>query len=65
MPVSPCSSLIQFVSDRPGHDFRYAVDFGKIKSQLSWGPKTDFETGLKSTVQWYIEHQEFFSDNKK
>jgi dTDP-glucose 4,6-dehydratase len=49
--------LITFVSDRPGHDFRYAIDFGKLKAELGWSPKDTFESGLLSTVKWYLENR--------
>ncbi len=49
--------LIRFVKDRPGHDFRYAMDFSKIESQLGWRPEIDFEEGLRSTVDWYLGHK--------
>lgn len=49
--------LITFVPDRPGHDFRYAIDFNKLKSELGWQPRHSFETGLRSTVQWYIDNR--------
>ena len=48
------NKLIEFVSDRPGHDFRYAIDFSKIKKQLGWTPKTNFEKGIRETINWYI-----------
>src|SRR5262245_17158751 len=48
--------LITFVPDRPGHDFRYAIDFGKLNTELAWSPKHSFEQGLFSTVKWYIEN---------
>ena len=51
--------LITFVKDRPGHDRRYAVDTAKIESELGWKPAHDFEHGLRETVQWYINHQEW------
>jgi dTDP-glucose 4,6-dehydratase len=47
-------SEIQFVTDRPGHDHRYAIDFTKIESELGWRPKETFETGLAKTVAWYL-----------
>jgi dTDP-glucose 4,6-dehydratase len=49
--------LITFVADRPGHDQRYAIDAGKIQSQLGWAPSETFETGLRKTVQWYLDNQ--------
>ena len=48
------NKLIEFVSDRPGHDFRYAVDFSKIKKELGWTPKTNFDKGIRETINWYI-----------
>jgi len=47
---------ITFVDDRPGHDFRYAIDASKIERELGWKPKETFETGIRKTVQWYIEN---------
>ena len=51
---SKSNKLIEFVSDRPGHDFRYAIDFSKIKKQLGWTPKTNFDKGIRETINWYI-----------
>jgi len=51
--------LITFVSDRPGHDLRYAIDAGKIQRELGWTPRETFETGLRKTVQWYLDNQEW------
>ena len=48
--------LIQYVNDRPGHDFRYAIDASKIKNELNWEPKTSFENGIDKTVIWYLKH---------
>ena len=48
------NKLIEFVSDRPGHDFRYAIDFSKIKKELGWTPKTNFDKGIRDTINWYI-----------
>lgn len=47
---------IRFVTDRPGHDFRYAIDAGKIERELGWTPQHDFVSGLRSTVSWYLEN---------
>ncbi|KEQ27938.1 dTDP-glucose 4,6-dehydratase [Paenibacillus tyrfis] len=49
--------LIQYVKDRPGHDRRYAIDATKITTDLGWTPKYNFETGIKETVQWYLQNQ--------
>ena len=51
--------LIKFVEDRPGHDFRYSMDFSKVMKECGWKPKTSFEEGLKKTVKWYLEHKEW------
>ena len=53
---APCSSLITHVEDRPGHDRRYAIDASKIRDQLGWEPREDFRSGLRRTVQWYLDH---------
>ncbi len=50
-------SLITFVTDRPGHDRRYAIDASKIDRELGWRPAHTFETGIRETVKWYLEHQ--------
>jgi dTDP-glucose 4,6-dehydratase len=51
--------LITFVSDRPGHDWRYALNIGKIESQLGWRPQVNLEEGLGRTVAWYLDHQDW------
>ncbi len=53
---APHAGLIEFVTDRPGHDWRYAIDAGKIERQLGWTPSETFETGLRKTVEWYLEN---------
>jgi len=53
------NELIKFVADRPGHDKRYAIDSSKIKLDLGWSPKDTFETGLKKTIQWYLENKKW------
>jgi dTDP-glucose 4,6-dehydratase len=55
------TSLIAFVKDRPGHDRRYAIDARKIERTLGWRPEETFATGLRKTVQWYLEHPEWVS----
>ncbi len=50
---------INFVTDRPGHDYRYAIDISKIKSKLGWSPKEIFDDGLRKTILWYIENKKW------
>ena len=50
------SQLIKFVTDRPGHDFRYAIDSSKIRKQLKWLQKENFESGIKKTIKWYLKN---------
>ncbi|MGF1593854.1 MAG: dTDP-glucose 4,6-dehydratase [Kiloniellaceae bacterium] len=52
--------LIAFVEDRPGHDLRYAVDCAKIKRELGWAPRESFASGLRKTVQWYLDHEDWW-----
>ncbi len=54
--------LISFVKDRPGHDRRYAMDAGKIERELGWKPKETFETGMRKTVKWYLDNEEWVRD---
>jgi len=58
-PHKPHAELISFVKDRPGHDLRYAIDAGKLKRELGWQPKETFETGIRKTIQWYLDNQEW------
>jgi len=53
------TDLIEYIEDRKGHDFRYDIDSKKIESELSWTPKVEFETGIKSTISWYLENIEY------
>jgi dTDP-glucose 4,6-dehydratase len=57
--VGSCRKLITFVKDRPGHDRRYAMDARKIERELGWKPKETFETGIRKTVRWYLENEEW------
>jgi len=57
LKYNPSKNLIRLVSDRPGHDKRYAINFSKIKSELSWTPKTDIEKGLRKTIHWYLNNK--------
>ena len=56
------TELITFVTDRPGHDFRYAINSTKLKNELKWEPKETFETGIKKTINWYLENQTWWQD---
>ena len=53
------SDLITFVQDRPGHDFRYAIDADRIKTELGWRPQERFETGIRRTIEWYLANQDW------
>ena len=57
---SSYSDLITFVKDRPGHDFRYAIDAGKIRNDLGWSPNESFETGIRKTIHWYLDNQNWW-----
>tara|TARA_B110000438_G_scaffold248772_2_gene251706 strand:- start:310 stop:1317 length:1008 start_codon:yes stop_codon:yes gene_type:complete len=54
--------LIEFVEDRPGHDFRYSLDSSKISKEIGWKNKTSFEEGIKKTIKWYQENQKLYSN---
>ena len=56
LPHRPCSSLITFVEDRPGHDLRYAIDASKACRELGWQPQQDLASGLRATVEWYLNN---------
>lgn len=51
---------IEFVTDRPGHDFRYAIDISKIRNELGWQPEENFESGIDKTIQWYLDNQDWW-----
>ena len=57
-------SLIEFVTDRPGHDLRYAMDPTKAETELGWTRKYDFDEGIKATIDWYLAHQDWIADIK-
>jgi dTDP-glucose 4,6-dehydratase len=58
--IGPREQLIRFVADRPGHDQRYAIDASKIERELGWRPRESFESGLRKTVAWYLEHRDWW-----
>ena len=57
--------LVSFVTDRPGHDFRYAIDATKARRELGWTPAHDFETGLEQTIRWYMENRDWWAPIRK
>ena len=52
--------LITYVKDRPGHDFRYAIDSSYIEKELGWKPAVNFDSGIKKTIKWYLENEEWW-----
>ncbi|WP_057434974.1 dTDP-glucose 4,6-dehydratase [Pseudomonas syringae group genomosp. 3] len=60
----PHASLITYVQDRPGHDLRYAIDASKIQRELGWVPEESFESGIRETVQWYLDNPEWVAHVK-
>ncbi|HLO88151.1 MAG TPA: dTDP-glucose 4,6-dehydratase [Nostocaceae cyanobacterium] len=60
LPVRPSEKLITFVKDRPGHDWRYAIDATKIKTQLGWQPQVSINEGLRLTVEWYLKNRDWW-----
>lgn len=61
-PAGPRERLIRYVSDRPGHDFRYEIDSSHAEKELDWKAEHDFETGLRKTVQWYLDNTAWWED---
>ncbi|MDC2866195.1 dTDP-glucose 4,6-dehydratase [Bacillus sp. BP-3] len=55
-------SLIKYVTDRPGHDRRYAIDATKLREELRWSPKYTFDTGIEQTIKWYLDNQEWWQN---
>ncbi|TRU23043.1 MAG: dTDP-glucose 4,6-dehydratase [Microcystis aeruginosa Ma_MB_S_20031200_S102] len=60
LPVKPAQNLITFVKDRLGHDRRYAIDASKIRTELGWQPQETVEGGLRKTIQWYLDHRDWW-----
>jgi dTDP-glucose 4,6-dehydratase len=58
----PYADQISFVTDRPGHDQRYAIDAAKIKAELGWAPQIGFEEGIARTVRWYLDNRSWWGD---
>ena len=57
-----CEKLITYVTDRAGHDLRYAIDSTKLKNELGWEPSLQFEEGIEKTVRWYLDNQEWMDN---
>lgn len=58
-PEGTSEKLITYVTDRAGHDLRYAIDSTKLKNELGWEPSLQFEEGIEKTVKWYLDNQEW------
>jgi dTDP-glucose 4,6-dehydratase len=61
-PHKPHRQLIRFVQDRPGHDRRYAIDARKLEGELGWRAQETFSTGLRKTVQWYLDNTQWMAE---
>ncbi len=61
-PEGASEKLITYVTDRAGHDLRYAIDSRKLKEELGWEPSLQFEEGIEKTVRWYLDNQEWMDD---
>ena len=61
-PAGPYARLITYVTDRPGHDRRYAIDARKIERELGWRPAETFESGIRKTVAWYMANADWVRD---
>ena len=61
-PDGTSKRLITYVSDRPGHDKRYAIDATKLKNELGWKPSLQFDEGLSKTIRWYLENEEWMTN---
>ncbi|MCX7820632.1 MAG: GDP-mannose 4,6-dehydratase, partial [Brevinematales bacterium] len=63
-PKDYYKKLITFVKDRPGHDYRYAMCYDKIKRELGWQPEYNFEKGIEKTIDWYLTHKDWIENIK-
>ena len=61
LPGQTRRDLITFVADRPGHDARYAIDATKLETELGWKAQETFETGLRKTIQWYLDNEAWWA----
>jgi len=60
--MNKSEDMIEYVKDRPGHDFRYSMDSSKIRKELAWSPKIGFDKGLENTINWYLENEEWWKN---
>ena len=60
--MNKSEELIEFVEDRPGHDFRYSMSSEKISRELKWNTKTKFDEGLENTIKWYLDNTDYWKD---
>lgn len=61
-PEGTSEELITYVTDRAGHDLRYAIDATKLKNELGWEPSLQFEEGIEKTIRWYLDNQEWLNN---
>ncbi len=61
-PEGTSDNLINYVTDRPGHDMRYAIDSRKLQRELGWEPSLQFEEGIEKTVRWYLDNEEWMDN---
>jgi dTDP-glucose 4,6-dehydratase len=62
--IARYADLKHFVTDRPGHDRRYAIDASKLRRDLGWAPRHTFDAGLKATAQWYLDHRAWYESER-
>jgi dTDP-glucose 4,6-dehydratase len=61
-PLGESEKLITYVTDRAGHDMRYAIDATKLKDELGWVPSLQFEEGIRNTIEWYLDNEEWLNN---
>ena len=61
-PIGESEKLITYVTDRAGHDMRYAIDATKLKEELGWVPSLQFKEGIRNTIEWYLDNQDWLEN---